>query len=276
MAIHESALKKKSFYILGRVLLFYLCSVFVLMFTSRLTKSLSPNIADLTSIFVAAILSFILVVLFARWEKLSLAAIGLIPSKSTISRFIAGYFIGLSMAAMQALTVFSFGHLQLILSNTSILQIGLSFLLYFFVAGREELVFRSYALRSLNYSFKSAFALAVITILFILEHVAAGMTWKMAVIGSGLGGILFGLSALKTKGLALPLGLHSAWNFGQWALGFKNKAGIFEAIVEKGYETKAESISLFAFVLVMMVAIICIVFFYKDKKEEQQTGITQA
>ena len=244
------------------------------MLTSRLTKSFPVNIADLASIFIATILSFILVVLFTRWEKLSLADVGVVPGKQTIVRFIAGYCIGLLMAVTQALTVFGFGHLRLVLSNASILQIVLPFLLYFFVACREELVFRSYALRSLNYSFKAVFALSIITILFILEHVAAGMTWKMAVIGSGFGGILFGIAALKTKGLALPLGLHSAWNFGQWAMGFKNKTGIFEAINEKGYEAKNEIISLTVYVLVMLLAIISILLFYKNKKEEQQTKIT--
>jgi membrane protease YdiL (CAAX protease family) len=273
MTINKSAPKKKPVYTILRVLLFYLCSVLILMFTSRLTKSLSVNIADLASIFIAAILSFILVVLFTRWEKLNLADVGVVPGKQTIARFIAGYFIGLLMAVIQALTVFGFGHLRLVLSNASILQIVLPFLLYFFVACREELVFRSYALRSLDNSFTAVFALSVITILFILEHVAAGMTWKMAVIGSGLGGILFGIAALKTKGLALPLGLHSAWNFGQWAVGFKNKPGIFEAINEKGYEVQNETISLVTFALVMILAIISILLFYKIKTQ-QQTEIT--
>lgn len=34
------------------------------------------------------------------------------------------------------------------------------------------------------------------------------MSWKMAIIGSGFGGLLFGIAALRTKGLALPIGLH--------------------------------------------------------------------
>src|SRR4051812_17004818 len=92
-------------------------------------------------------------------------------------------------------------------------------------------------------------------LIFILEHIASGMTLKMAITGSGSGGVLFGLSALKTKGLALPLGLHSAWNFGQWSMGFKNKPGIWATVVEKGYETRTEHIGLAAFVLVMVLAI---------------------
>lgn len=240
------------------------------MFTSRLTKSLSSEVADLSSIVFASVLTFLLVYLFTRWEKLRLIDVGVVPGRSTIQRFVVGYVIGLLMAVIQALIVFGFGHLQLtIVPNITAPQILLPLSLYFFVACREELVFRSYSLRSLDYSFSSAVALLFITVIFVLEHVVAGMTWKMAVIGSGLGGILFGLSALKTRGLALPLGLHSAWNLGQWMTGFKNKPGVWNAVVEKGYERETENVSLAAFVSVMLLAIIGIVLFYKRKSTEE-------
>jgi uncharacterized protein len=266
MTIDKSKLRRKQVLTLVRVLFFYLCSLLVLMFTSRLTKSIAPELADLSSLLLASVLTFLLVYLFTRWEKLRLNDVGVVPGKSTIQRFVVGYVIGLSMAAIQALTVFGFGHLQLtIVPNITAQQIILPLSLYLFVACREELVFRSYSLRSLDYSFSSAVALVFITVIFVLEHVVAGMTWKMAVIGSGLGGILFGLSALKTKGLALPLGLHGAWNFGQWMVGFKNKAGVWTAVVEKGYERETENISLVAFSLVMLLAITGIVLFYNGK-----------
>ena len=270
MTIDKSKLRRKQVLTLVRVLFFYLCSLLVLMFTSRLTKSIAPELADLSSLMLASVLTFLLVYLFTRWQKLRLNDVGLVPGKSTIQRFVVGYVIGLSMSAIQALTVFGFGHLQLtIVPNITAQQIILPLSLYLFVACREELVFRSYSLRSLDYSFSSAVALLSITVIFVLEHVVAGMTWKMAAIGSGLGGILFGLSALKTKGLALPLGLHGAWNFGQWMVGFKNKAGVWTAVVEKGYERETENVSLVAFSLVMLLAITGIVLFYKRKGMEE-------
>jgi len=270
MAVDKIKFQKKKPSTLIRVLLFYLCSLLVLMFTSRLTKSLTSEIADLLSIILASVLTFLLVYLFTRWEKLRLTDVGVVPGKATRQRFIAGYVIGLFMAVMQALMVFSFGHLQfVIVPNITAQQIVLSLILYFFVACREELVFRSYSLRSLDYSFSSSIALFVIVVVFIIEHIIAGMSWKMAIIGSGLGGILFGLSALKTSGLALPLGLHSAWNSGQWVMGFKNKPGIWNAVVEKGYEKETENISLSAFVLVMLMAITAMVLFYKRRRTKE-------
>jgi len=33
------------------------------------------------------------------------------------------------------------------------------------------------------------------------------------------------MAALATKGLALPIGLHAAWNIGDWARGGKGTGG---------------------------------------------------
>jgi uncharacterized protein len=266
MVVNTSTTWKGQVSIVGRVLFFYVCSLVVLLFTSRLTKNLSVDIADLLSILLASILTFLLVYLFTHREKLSLREVGVVPGKNSIQRFFVGYIVGLFMAVLQAITVLGFGHLKFVfLPGTTALQIIIPFLLYFFVACREELVFRSYFLRRLDYSFPSPVALLVMVVIFIAEHVLAGMEWKMAVIGSGLGGLLFGVAALKTRGLALPIGLHSAWNFGQWMVGFKNKGGVWSAVVEKGYERETENISLAAFALVMLLAITGVLRFYRAK-----------
>ncbi|AUD00811.1 CPBP family intramembrane glutamic endopeptidase [Spirosoma pollinicola] len=263
-----NSFNQKSVYTLLRVWLFYILSVAILLFTSRLTKSLPTTIANLLSIALASLLTVGLVVVFARWEKLRLAYVGLKPGRQSANRFVTGYVIGASMAVMQACFVLLFGHLRLIFNpHMTAAEIGLSALLYLLVACREELVFRAYALRSLSYSMTSAIALLIILVIFISEHVLAGMGWTMALVGSGLGGLLFGISALKTRGLALPVGLHSAWNFGQWMMGFKNKNGIWEAVVEKGYEAKTETIGLVAFAGVMILAIAAVSLFYTGKNK---------
>ncbi|WP_338876280.1 CPBP family intramembrane glutamic endopeptidase [Spirosoma sp. SC4-14] len=259
---------QKPIYTLLRVLLFYSLSVAILLFTSRLTKSLPTTVANLLSIALASLLTFLLVVGFTRWEKLHLSDVGVIPGSQSAKRFVTGYLIGLSMAVMQAIIVLFFGRLHLVFNpHMAAVEISLSALLYLLVACREELAFRAYALRSLSNSITSAFALLIIIVIFIGEHILAGMNWMTAVIGSGLGGILFGIAALKTRGLALPLGLHSSWNFGQWMIGFKNKPGIWEAIVDKGYEAKTEAIGLAAFALVMVLAILAVSILYKVKKK---------
>jgi membrane protease YdiL (CAAX protease family) len=260
---HSSKTASKWYYAFGHIVLFCACCAIILVLCSGITQNI-PVISDHISILSAAILTFILILLFLKWEKLKLNDIGIVPGKYSISRFLSGYAIGFCMAVSQALVVLAFGHLQLkFVSQISLIDVILPLILYFLIACREELAFRSYPLRTLNISVGPALALTIMTIIFILEHVAGGMTWKMAILGSGIGAILFGISALKTKGIALSVGLHSAWNFGQWTFGFKNKPGIWEAVVEKGYESKVEDVGLLAFVFIMGIAIAGICFYYR-------------
>jgi membrane protease YdiL (CAAX protease family) len=266
MTIDKVTAPTKRLSTLARVLFFYCCSLAILMLTSRLTRNLPAKFTDLSSVLLATVLTFLLVFGFTRWQRLRLIDVGVMAGRATIQRFIVGYIIGLSMAVIQVSIVCSFGHLRLkyVLGITAP-EVLLSFVLYLFVACREELVFRSYLLRGLSYTYSSTVAMLIMIALFVVEHIMAGMSWKTAVIGSGLGGVLFGLAALKTRGLALPFGLHSAWNFGQWMAGFKNNEGVWKAIVDKGYEKQTENIGLGAFILVMAFAITAVILFYKRK-----------
>lgn len=218
---------------------------------------------------LATVATFLLIVVFSRIEKITLKTSGVVPGKATMSRFVAGYLIGLDMALGQACTVVGFGHVHLKrVPHLTILQLLISFGLYLLVALREELVFRSYALTRLKVSLGPVAGLFFIIVIFILEHVAAGMPPGMAIIGSGTGGLLFGYAALKTKGLALPLGLHSAWNFGQWMLGFKGGAGIWQAETDHAFTRSVQNTGLAAFVLATAISVIGLHFFYKSKAEK--------
>ncbi|KFC60432.1 hypothetical protein FEM08_08090 [Flavobacterium gilvum] len=222
---------------------------------------------DYLSISITSILTFVLILLFAKRDKLTLSDIGLKIKSTHFPRFLSGFGLGFILVLIQALIASNFAEIKFNLSgNISVLSIISSLGLYFVIALREELVFRSYAMRNLANSINPVFALVFITIIFILEHVISGMSWKMSIIGSGLGGILFGLSALKTKGIALPLGIHFAWNFTQCLLGFKSNSGIWKEVVEKGHEAHAENVALIGFVIAMTIGISFILLFYKKEK----------
>lgn len=260
-------ISSKWYYTLGRVLLFCAGCAVILVICSGLTKGISVAINDHLSILSATILTFLLIILFLKWEKLKLSGVGIVPGKYSISRFFYGYLIGFCMAGLQAFVVLMYGHFQLkLVPHISSIDVLSPLLLYFLIACREELAFRSYSLRSLNIALGPVWALTIIGVIFIVEHIAGGMTWRIAILGSGAGAILFGVSALKTKGLALSLGLHSAWNFGQWTFGFKGKPGIWEAVVEKGYESKIEHVGLTAFLFIMGIAIAGVFFYYRKNK----------
>ncbi|RAV53465.1 hypothetical protein DIU36_23620 [Mucilaginibacter rubeus] len=86
----------------------------------------------------------------------------------------------------------------------------------------------------------------------------------MALIGSGTGALLFGYAALKSKGIGLPLGLHTAWNMGQWCWGGKgDAAGIFTQRITAGREALSEVIGLSVFVGAALFAGLAIAYYYK-------------
>lgn len=100
-------------------------------------------------------------------------------------------------------------------------------LLYFATAALiEELIFRGFALRRLAESIGDVRAVIVMSIIFGTYHIVnigASMSvqsggWDLLwrVLGPAAGGLVFGFAATRTRGIALPFGLHFAGNVVQW------------------------------------------------------------
>ena len=89
----------------------------------------------------------------------------------------------------------------------------------FVLMAGEELVFRGYGLRRLIAACGQRAALGISALAFGLYHLAQtgfemwgiGAFWVVAL--PALGGLVFGLAAIRTGGLALPLGLHLGGNW---------------------------------------------------------------
>jgi hypothetical protein len=89
---------------------------------------------------------------------------------------------------------------------------------------------------------------------FALEHRAGGYSWTNALFGAFVGSLLFGMAALATRGLALPIGLHAAWNFGQWIVGEKETPGLWKQELVGGPTARADHAALLAYVVVFGAA----------------------
>jgi membrane protease YdiL (CAAX protease family) len=246
-----------------RVILFWLATVASFAAASSVFKN------NLSSALAAVGVSLLLTFLFARWQKMNLNETGIVPGNKTIPKFLLGILIGSALAGLQAMVVSSTGHIRIVPNNEIPVHIILTFLLLFFLlACREELAFHGFALRSLQSTSGMVVALAVTCSLFIIEHIIGGMGWWSAIWGSGIGALLFGMAALVSRGLALPIGIHFAWNAMQWVLGFKNKGGLYRTIIEKGYEAKLETVGSISYVVVMGLAIIVFLFYWKKKRKQ--------
>ncbi|MDB4925011.1 CPBP family intramembrane glutamic endopeptidase [Mucilaginibacter sp.] len=262
----ENIKSGKWIYTLLRVLLFCLSCAIVLAATSRLTQGWpGSKWVSIVSIAIAAAGSLVLTILFVRWERLKLKDVGVVPVNKSILRLFTGFVIGLFLAGMQPMLVLLSGHISLISNQINIASVSINLLLYLFIAGREEVAFRGYPLRSLNYVIGPWGAQLIVALIFAAEHRIGGMTWLQAIFGPGVGALLFGLAALKTKGIALPIGLHTAWNFGQWVLGFKDGTGLYKVVIEKGYEARADHAGWISYLLVMCLAILTF-YFWKPRE----------
>jgi membrane protease YdiL (CAAX protease family) len=250
---------------LARVLLFCLFCAISVAIASRLTHSLQGQWPMLLTGLIACGLTAVLTLIFVRWEGLTLADVGVIPGKKTAQHVLIGFIIGLILATIQPLLVLLSGHIRLTYSGTSPAIIALALLVYLVLAAREELAFRGYPLFSLNRAMGPWPAQIIVAVIFALEHVVGGVPWLLAFLGAGVGSILFGIAALKTKGLALPIALHAAWNFCQWALGFKDNSGLWKVIVEPGYQHHFEQMQTVAYLTVMIPAIA--LFYYYRRQE---------
>jgi hypothetical protein len=72
--------------------------------------------------------------------------------------------------------------------------------------------------------------------------------------GAGMGALLFGMAAIATRGLAVPIGVHAAWNFGdQMRSGGGKTTGFWKAVVEDGFEARAQVVGWTGYVSVMLL-----------------------
>jgi len=90
----------------------------------------------------------------------------------------------------------------------------------------------------------------IVALVFALEHRVGGYSWSNAVFGAFVGSLLFGMASLATRGLALPIGLHAAWNFGQWIIGEKESPGLWKPAIPGGPSASANDVALISYVAV--------------------------
>ncbi|MDQ6769911.1 MAG: CPBP family intramembrane metalloprotease [Gemmatimonadota bacterium] len=127
-------------------------------------------------------------------------------------------------------------------------------IIYVLLASREELAFHGYPLRRLNSLFGLWVSQFVVALVFASEHVAGGSTWVQALLGASVGSLLFGMAAISTGGLALPIGLHAAWNFGDWMHGGKNSGGVWHPVGLEAFRDRADRAAMIGYVVVMIAA----------------------
>jgi membrane protease YdiL (CAAX protease family) len=239
----------------ARIALFMIACAVVLAGVAPLSRKI-PGQWSLAVIGASTSLAaFAMSALFARWDRVRLHEIGAAIGSRSLPRLGLGFLVGLLLAAIQAAAMFLTGHVRYSLSpNAGFRTAFVTLVGYLLLSCREELAFHGYPLRRLDSLFGLYPAQLVIALLFAGEHVLGGDSWANALVGAATGSLLFGMAALATRGLAVPIGLHAAWNFGQWVLGEKETPGLWTAMTDQSFRASVERTGMISYVMLMGTA----------------------
>jgi uncharacterized protein len=142
-----------------------------------------------------------------------------------LKELFVGCLIGSALMLVPAFILGSFGWVGWQWNPISISSLSSSLLLFATIAFAEELLFRGFVFQRLTAGLGPYPAQLIIGTFFLLTHLnnpgMTGIVKVMASINIFLASILFGLAFIRTKSLAMPLGLHWMANWVQGGiLGF--------------------------------------------------------
>ena len=240
--------------VLARIVLFFVACVAMLIVATPVAR-LFPKVPLAISIGVASSFGALaLTLVFVRWDGVSAHDVGAAPDRHSVSRLAAGFVLGLLLVAINTLAMWCTGHVTWIWTPApNLFDAAVTLVVFLLLASREELAFHGYPLRRLESVYGEWVAQAVVALIFALEHVAGGSSWANAFIGSGVGSLLFGMAAIASRGLALPIGLHAAWNFGDWLRGGKDSVGVWKAVVDEAFAGSVETAGMVSYVVLFLL-----------------------
>lgn len=169
--------------------------------------------------------AFVLAVTWAcsRLRGDALATVGFGLGRRWFTEFALGSAAGLVMMASIVGIIAALGGVQLVPDPArSLAALGWAAVAFAFVALFEETLFRGFLFQRLVDGLGAWPAQLLLALAFAGLHAdnpgMSGATAFWATLDLGLGAIVLGLAWLRTRSLALPIGLHLTWNWAQGAL----------------------------------------------------------
>ncbi|UHQ21471.1 CPBP family intramembrane metalloprotease [Lysobacter sp. 5GHs7-4] len=161
-----------------------------------------------------------------RLRKEPLSSIGFVLGRRWAREFGVGAFLGLATAVLAVVMIWAAGGVRLQLDparSVGLLVYGLY--IFLFVALFEETLFRGFVFQRLVAGTNAWVAQLVLGLVFASSHWGnpdmQGATLVWASLELFLGAVLLGLAYLRTRSLAMPVGIHLGWNWAQgYLLGF--------------------------------------------------------
>lgn len=177
--------------------------------------------------YAAKALDFLAVLLPAllclRLQHQPLSSLGFAFNRRWLNEILAGTLFGIAIMILAALLVRGTGgfHWQRDPAWTWS-NLGLGFAIYLGVAFFEETLFRGYVFQRLVDGLRPVAAQVAVAAFFAFAHWKnpgmVGPTKAMATLNIALASLLLGQAWIRTRSLALPIGIHLGWNWAQGSL----------------------------------------------------------
>jgi uncharacterized protein len=173
---------------------------------------------------IGSIVGYLVIWGFLKIDKSTFREIGLVWESRTFTRFFKGILIGtviflISLLLLKNFTELQFQHNPRGIDSTTML----GYLIFFPLALMEELAFRSYPFIKLNKRYGIWVAQFFVATAFALYHIVYGWSVYNAFSGPFVWAFVFGIAAVWSGGIAMPLGIHFAVNILQPLTGMKGE-----------------------------------------------------
>jgi membrane protease YdiL (CAAX protease family) len=265
----QSSIRTK--YILKSILF---CVVFTGLFVvfSFLKAFVPGNFERLAHGIIGTFVAFLTTWLFLRFDKKRFADIGLKFERTTLRKFFTGVFIGVGIMGLMAMSVIYFSGVRV---ETNPASNPLHFLLATLplipLAFMEELGFRGYPLEILKNKAGTRLAIIITSILFAIYHIVNGWTLLASFLGPAIWGLVFGLAAIYSRGIAMPTGIHYAANLTTSAFGAANNTVSIWILKQPGKLTTenhegTDWITIIPAGVLLVAAIACLEIYLRRKK----------
>lgn len=138
------------------------------------------------------------------------------------------------------------------------------------LAFMEEVAFRGFVFFNLEKIMGLRFTIIITSMIFAYYHDISGATFIYQLLGPGVWGIIYGISAIWSKGLAMPTGIHIAANFVLASLGMKdNNQAIwvidYSSEVTEIVQSHTETIGIYVQVMLLLLGI-CMTEWYVRRR----------
>lgn len=198
-----------------------------------LSKQFKFNITILHQVFIITATSIICQLL----RKKPLSYLWGIFNIVWLKELFVGVLIGMVLMLSPALFLFAFCGVTWHINTFTSVQILSAIMLFVGVAVAEELLFRGFIFQRIIEGIGNRWAQLIIGGLFLLTHIGnPGMTGSIKVFASlniFLASFMFGLSFIRTKSLAMPIGIHFMANSIQGVLLGFGVSGLEQASILK-------------------------------------------